>query len=101
MTNNITRHEIAEAIFTEIGLSRSECNDFVDDIIDLLVNGIVNDKLVKIAGFGSFKLRYKKERQGRNPKTKEPAIISSRNVILFRVSQSLKEKLNNEYFSRL
>ena len=101
MTNNVTRNEIAEAIFNEIGLSRSECNDFVDDIIDLLINGIVNDKFVKIAGFGSFKLRFKKERQGRNPKTKEPAIITSRYVILFRVSQSLKEKLNNEYFLKL
>ena len=95
MTNNITRNEIAEAIFNEIGLSRSECNEFVDDIINLLITGITEDRLVKIAGFGSFKLRHKKERQGRNPKTKEIAIITSRDVILFRVSQHLKEKLNN------
>ena len=95
MNENVTRNEIAEAIFSEIGLSRSECNEFVDEIIDLIIKGIIEDELVKIAGFGSFKLRYKKERQGRNPKTKEPAVISSRNVILFRVSHHLKEKINN------
>ena len=95
MTENVTRNEIAEAIFSEIGLSRSECNEFVDEIINLIIKGIIEDGLVKIAGFGSFKLRYKKERQGRNPKTKEPAVISSRNVILFRVRHHLKEKINN------
>ena len=95
MTENITRNDIADAIFDEIGLSRSECNQFVDDILDLLIKGIVEDGLVKIAGFGTFKLRYKKERIGRNPKTKEPAIISSRNVILFKLSQQLKNKINS------
>ena len=101
MTENVTRNEIAEAIFSEIGLSRSECNEFVDEIINLIIKGIIEDGLVKIAGFGSFKLRYKKERQGRNPKTKEPAVISSRNVILFRVSHHLKEKINNDRYPRL
>lgn len=95
MTENITRNDIADAIFDEIGLSRSECNQFVDDILDLLIKGIVEDGLVKIAGFGTFKLRHKKERIGRNPKTKEPAIISSRNVILFKLSQQLKNKINS------
>ena len=52
--------------------------------------------MVKIAGFGTFKLRHKKERIGRNPRTKEPAVISSRNVILFKVSQQLKDKINSE-----
>ena len=95
MTDNITRNDIADAIFDEIGLSRSECNQFVDDILDLLIKGIIEDGSVKIAGFGTFKLRHKKERIGRNPKTKEPAIISSRNVILFKVSQQLKNKINS------
>ena len=95
MTENITRNDIADAIFDEIGLSRSECNQFVDDILDLLIKGIVEDGLVKMAGFGTFKLRHKKERIGRNPKTKEPAIISSRNVILFKLSQQLKNKINS------
>tara|TARA_B100000029_G_C17379885_1_gene889276 strand:+ start:577 stop:870 length:294 start_codon:yes stop_codon:yes gene_type:complete len=96
MTENITRNDIAESIFDEIGLSRSECNQFVDDIIDIVIQGIIEDGLVKVAGFGTFKLRHKKERIGRNPRTKEPAVISSRNVILFKVSQQLKDKINSE-----
>tara|TARA_B100001123_G_C15285688_1_gene1015553 strand:- start:457 stop:747 length:291 start_codon:yes stop_codon:yes gene_type:complete len=96
MSNNITRNEIAESIFKEIGLSRSECNEFVDTIVEYLITGIINDEIVKIASFGTFKLRQKKQREGRNPKTKEPAVISSRKVILFRISQQLKEKLNSE-----
>ena len=96
MSNNITRNEIAESIFKEIGLSRSECSEFVDTIVEYLITGIINDEVVKIASFGTFKLRQKKQREGRNPKTKEPAVISSRKVILFRISQQLKEKLNSE-----
>ena len=94
MTNNITRNEIAEVIFNEIGLSKSECISIVDEIIEIVINGIIKDGSVKIPGFGTFKIRHKNQRQGRNPKTNEPAIITSRNVILFKPSQQLKEKLN-------
>ena len=94
--NNITRNEIADTIFTEVGLSKTECLEFVDEIIKLISNGLIKDQSVKIPSFGTFKLRYKKERQGRNPKTKEPAIISSRQVILFKISQQLKIRLNEK-----
>ena len=94
MTDNLTRNEIAESMFHEIGLSKSECLIFVDTIINILTNAIIEDKVVKIPNFGTFKVRFKKERAGRNPKTKEPAIISSRNVITFKVSQQLIRKLN-------
>ena len=94
MTSNITRNEIAEVIFTEIGLSKSECIGIVDEIIEMITVGIIKDGSVKIPGFGTFKIRHKNQRQGRNPKTNELAIISSRNVILFKPSQQLKEKLN-------
>tara|TARA_Y100000590_G_scaffold209215_1_gene237018 strand:- start:197 stop:487 length:291 start_codon:yes stop_codon:yes gene_type:complete len=96
MTENITRNEIAETIFNELGLSKNECIVIVDEIINSLSVAIINDGMMKIPGFGTFKLRFKKERQGRNPKTKEPAIISSRNVILFKISQQLKNQLNDK-----
>ena len=96
MNNNISRQEIAENIFNEIGLSKSECNEFVNEIINLLIESIINEGFVKIPSFGTFKLRYKKQRVGRNPKTKKPAIISSRHVILFKVSQQLKNRLNEK-----
>ena len=96
MTDNITRDDIAESIFNEIGLSKAECNNLVSEIIDLLINSVIEHGVLKIPSFGSFKLRYKKQRKGRNPKTKEPAIITSRNVILFKVSQQLKNRLNDQ-----
>ena len=96
MNNNISRNEIAETIFNEIGLSKSECNSFVSNIINLLIDSILKDGFVKIPGFGTFRLRYKKARTGRNPKTKESAIISPRYVILFKVSQQLKNRLNDQ-----
>ncbi|MBI28325.1 MAG: Integration host factor subunit alpha [Alphaproteobacteria bacterium MarineAlpha5_Bin11] len=95
MTDSITRNELAETIFAEIGLSKSECISLVDEIIDMLSEGLVKDKVLKIPSFGTFKLRYKKSRMGRNPKTKEPANITSRNVILFKVSDQLKNLLND------
>ena len=94
MSNNITREEISEAIFNDIGLSKSECNQIVDEIIEEISLGMINEGFVKIPSFGTFKIRQKNERQGRNPKTKEPAIISSRKVILFKVSHQLKRHLN-------
>ena len=96
MTENITRSDIADSIFNDIGLSKSECLEIVDEIITIVSLAILNDGYVKIPSFGTFKLRQKKERTGRNPKTKEPAIISSRKVILFKISQQLKNYLNEK-----
>ena len=93
--NNITRNEIADSLFQEIGLSKSECSDIVDEVIELICQGIIDDGSVKIPSFGTFKLRHKKEREGRNPKTKEAAIITSRNVVLFKASEQLKKILND------
>ena len=95
LSSNISRNEISDAIFNEFGLSKSECNNFVSQIINLLINSLIKDGFVKIPGFGTFRLRYKKTLSGRNPKTKEPAEISSRYVILFKVSQQLKNRLND------
>jgi len=94
MTENITRNEIAENLFKEIGLSKAECLKFVDIIIESFIQGIIDDKKLKIPNFGTFHLRFKNTREGRNPKTKELAIISSRNVVLFKVSEQLKDRLN-------
>ena len=68
---NISRDEIAETINNEFGFSRKECLDIVNDIIDIIVSGLETDGYVKIHNFGTFKLREKNSRLGRNPKTKE------------------------------
>ena len=93
--NNITREDIAEFINIEFGLTKKDCNDLVNDIIEEIIVGINEHKVVKIHNFGTFKLRRKNARIGRNPKTKEDVMISARNVISFTPSKKILKKLNN------
>ena len=97
MNKNVTRDDIAEFINQEFGLTKKDCIDLVNDIIQEIVNGLNSDSIVKIHNFGTFKLRYKKERIGRNPKTKEEFTISSRKVISFIPSKNIFEIINKEY----
>jgi len=91
---NISRDEIAEAMKVEFGFNRKLCLDVVNDIIDIIIEGLISDKKVKIHNFGTFKLSSKKSRVGRNPKTKEEYNISSRNVITFKASKILLKYIN-------
>ena len=91
---NISRDDIANSINREFGFSRKECLDIVNDIIELIIEGLELNKLVKIHNFGTFKLKRKTKRIGRNPKTKEEIKISARNSISFKPSDNLKNKLN-------
>ena len=93
---NITRDEIAEFINIEFGLSKKDCNDLVNDIIDEIVSGLIKSSKVKIHNFGTFKLKHKNERIGRNPKTKEDVMIKPRNVISFIPSKKIINLLNKE-----
>ena len=92
---NISRDEIAEAMRQEFGFNRKQCLDIVNDIIDIIIKGLQNDKIVKIHNFGTFKMNTKKNRIGRNPKTKEEFNISSRNVITFKSSKILLKYINS------
>ena len=91
---NITRDEIAEAMKNEFGFNRKQCLDIVNDIIDIIIDGLQSDKKVKIHNFGTFKMNNKKSRLGRNPKTKEEYNIPSRNVIIFKASKVLLKLIN-------
>ena len=93
--NNLTRIEIANFINKEVGISRSESSYFVDTIINEMIKALIEKKILKVSSFGTLKLRYKKERIGRNPKTKEVAKITSRKVVKFRPSSIFKKKINN------
>ena len=93
--NNLTRIEIASVLNKEMGISRSEASYFVDTIVNEMVNSLIEKKMLKISSFGTLKMRFKKERIGRNPKTKEKAIIMPRKVVRFKPSLSVKEKLND------
>ena len=94
MSNNITRDDIAEFINQEFGLTKIDCNHFVNDLIEEIISGLISHNLVKIHNFGTFKIKNKKERIGRNPKTKKEIMIPSRNVISFTISKNLLNIIN-------
>ena len=92
--NNLTRIEIASVLNKEIGISRSESSHFVDTIVDEMIKSLIEKKILKISSFGTLKLRYKKERIGRNPKTGVEHTISARNTVSFVASKILKSEVN-------
>ncbi len=94
--HNISRDEIAEAMKNEFGFNRKLCLDMVNDIIDIIIEGLKLDEKVKIHNFGTFKMNNKRSRIGRNPKTKEEYKIYSRNVITFKASKILLKYINDK-----
>ena len=96
MRQNLTKKEIINSIYMQLGFSKKLIETVLEDIFDILLENIQENGKVKISNFGTFILRHKKSRLGRNPKTKKEAIISQRNVILFKPSKYLKNKINND-----
>lgn len=90
----ITRADLAEAVYQEVGLSRSESAGLVDALLDEIATSLLDEGAVKISAFGTFVVRWKGERMGRNPKTGEEVPIAPRRVLVFRPSQVLKDRLN-------
>tara|TARA_Y100000816_G_scaffold254754_1_gene207133 strand:- start:394 stop:690 length:297 start_codon:yes stop_codon:yes gene_type:complete len=91
---NLTKKDIINSIYMQIGFSKAISENLFDDIFDIILKNIINHKRVKISKFGTFELRTKKQRIGRNPKTKQEKIISERNVILFKASKEFKKFIN-------
>ena len=92
--NNYTREDIAESLHSDFGLTKKDCIMFVNDIIDIIIEGLKVNGYVKIHNFGSFKVTRKKSRIGRNPKTMEDVMISDRNVLKFKPSKSIMNYIN-------
>ena len=95
MRINLTKKEIVNSIYMQIGYSKKISENLLEDVFQILLKNIITEKKVKIAKFGTFILRKKNERVGRNPKTKEKKIISERNVILFKPSKEIKQLINH------
>ena len=95
MRINLTKKNIINSIYMQIGFSKKISEVLLEDIFELVLKNIIKYKKVKISKFGTFTLRKKNQRIGRNPKTKEIKMISARNVILFRPSKEFKEYINN------
>ncbi len=98
MRINLTKKEIINSIYMQLGFSKKISENLLEDFLSILLSELIKNKKVKIAKFGTFILRYKKRRIGRNPKTLEKKIISERNVVLFKPSKELKDFINkNDY----
>ena len=91
----VTRADLAEALYTEIGLSRSDSADLVESVISRVSEDLLKGENVKLAGFGTFLLREKSERIGRNPKTGVEVAITPRRVLVFKPSQVLRERVDS------
>jgi integration host factor subunit alpha len=91
----LTRADLSTAVYKEIGLSLQECNALVDAVIDEVSVALENNETVKLSSFGTFGLRKKKERVGRNPKTGVEVPITSRTVLSFNASNLLKARVND------
>ena len=90
----ITRADLSEAVYKRVGLSRTESAALVETVLDHIADCVVRGEPVKLSSFGSFVVRNKGERVGRNPKTGEEVPISPRRVLVFKASNVLKQKIN-------
>lgn len=90
----VTRAQLAEAVYQEVGLSRNDSSQLVDVILEEVSQSLIKGDVVKLSSFGSFQVRNKAQRMGRNPKTGEEVPILPRRVLVFRASHVLKDKIN-------
>ena len=96
MRINLTKKDIINSVYMQIGFSKKISENLLEDILNTLIDNLIKNKKVKISNFGTFTIRKKKKRIGRNPKTKESKIISDRKVVLFKPSKHFKNFINIE-----
>ncbi len=93
--HTVTRADLSEAVYQEVGLSRNESAELVESVLSEVSGALVRGEMVKISSFGSFAVRQKGKRIGRNPKTGEEVPILPRRVLVFRASHVLKNRINS------
>ena len=96
MRINLTKKDIVNLVYMQLGFSKQISENLIEEFFSLIMINLINEKKLKISNFGTFTIRKKKSRLGRNPKTKELKQISERNVVLFKPSKEFKEFFNNE-----
>ena len=94
MRVNLTKKDLINSIYMQIGFSKKISENLIEDFLLTISKNLKDEKKLKLSKFGTFTIRQKKTRVGRNPKTKEKKIISSRNVVLFKPSKEFKEFVN-------
>jgi integration host factor subunit alpha len=95
MRINLTRKDLINSIYMQIGFSKKISENLIDDFLLTIIESLKNEKKLKISNFGTFSIRNKKSRIGRNPLTKEKKVISNRNVVLFKASKEFKDIVNS------
>ena len=95
MRINLTKKDLVNIVYMQIGFSKQISENLIDEFFSLISSNLLKKKVVNITKFGTFSIKSKKSRIGRNPKTKEEKIISERDVVLFKPSKELKKLLNN------
>ena len=96
MRVNLTKKDLINSVYMQIGFPKKILDNLLDDFLDIIIENLRKNKKVKISKFGTFTIREKKSRIGRNPLTKEKKIISERNVVLFKPSREFKELGNTK-----
>ena len=96
MRINLTKKDLVNSVYMQIGFSKQISENLIEEFFSLIVRNLKKKRRVKISKFGTFFIRSKKSRVGRNPKTKETKVISSREVVLFKPSKKFKEFINNK-----
>ncbi len=94
MRINLTKKDLVNLVYMQLGFSKNVSENLIEDFLYTIVSNIKNEKKLKLSKFGTFTIRQKKSRMGRNPKTKEAKMISNRDVVLFKPSKEFKEYIN-------
>ena len=94
MRINLTKKDLVNLVYMQLGFSKQISENLIEDFLSTIVSNIKQEKKLKLSKFGTFSIRQKKSRIGRNPKTKETKMISSRDVVLFKTSKEFKDFVN-------
>ena len=92
---NLTKKDLINSVYMQIGFSKSISENLIDDFLLMIIKNLKDEKKIKMSKFGTFSIRSKKSRIGRNPLTKEKKIISDRDVVLFKASKEFKDLINS------
>tara|TARA_A100000164_G_C21860013_1_gene749575 strand:- start:285 stop:581 length:297 start_codon:yes stop_codon:yes gene_type:complete len=94
MRVNLTKKDLVNSVYMQLGFSKHITENLIDDFFQTIVENLTSEKVLKLSNFGTFSIRNKRPRLGRNPKTKEEKMISERNVVLFKPSKEFKDFVN-------
>jgi len=93
---NLTKKDLINSVYMQIGFSKNISENLIDDFLTTIIENLHNEKKLKLSKFGTFSIRNKKSRMGRNPLTKEQKTISQRDVVLFKASKEFKDLVNSK-----